>query len=86
MVKRRTSSFVIKAKDRADFNNINRLLNSENYIAIDFLKQGGVKNISLGGGDPAEKGAQGFGLCVPGLHFHWHEIIAGAKEEIHLQR
>ena len=58
MVKRRTSSFVIKAKDRADFNNINRLLNSENYIALDFLKQGGVKSISLGGSDKAAKEAQ----------------------------
>lgn len=68
MVKRRTSSFVTKAKDRADFNNINRLLNSENYIAIDFLKQGGVKNISLGEGDKAAKEAQEMatGMCNGG--------------------
>lgn len=49
---------VYHPKTVSAFNKLNRKLNAEGYIAIDFLKHGGVKSISLGGGDPAEKGAK----------------------------
>ena len=56
--KKKSSSPILKPKTVSEFQAINRRLNSERYIAIDFLKQGGVKSISLGGGDPADKGAK----------------------------
>ena len=56
--KKRDSSPILKPKTVSEFQRLNQRLNKEGFIAIDFLKQGGVKSISLGGGDPAEKGAQ----------------------------
>ena len=49
---------VLKPKTRSEFNALNRQLNSQGFIAVDILKQGGVKSISLGGGDKAAKEAQ----------------------------
>ena len=46
-----------RPKTVSEFQKLNQRLNKENYIAIDFLKQGGVKNISLGEGDKAAKEA-----------------------------
>lgn len=56
--KKKDSSPILKPKTVSEFQRLNQQLNKEGFIAIDFLKQGGVKSISLGGGDPAEKGAQ----------------------------
>lgn len=56
--KKKDSSLILKPKTVSEFQKMNQRLNSQGFIAIDFLKQGGVKSISLGGGDPAEKGAQ----------------------------
>lgn len=56
--KKKSSSPILKPRTVSEFQAIHRQLNKEGFIAIDFLKQGGVKNISLGGGDPAEKEAQ----------------------------
>lgn len=58
MTKKNSTLPIHKAGSRKEFENLNRKLNKEGYIAIDFLKQGGVKNISLGGHDAAKKGAQ----------------------------
>ena len=56
--KNKSSAPVLRPKTRSEFQEINRQLNKENFIAIDFLKHGGVKSISLATGDGAEKGAQ----------------------------
>ena len=56
--KNKSSMPVLRPKTRSEFNQLNQKLNSQGFIAIDFLKNGGVRNISLGGTDPAEKGAQ----------------------------
>ena len=47
-----------RPKTVSEFQKLNQRLNKENYIAIDFLKQGGVKSISLGEGDKAAKEAK----------------------------
>lgn len=62
--KNKSSAPVLRPKNRSEFLAINRQLNKENFIAIDFLKQGGVKSISLGGGDPAEKEAQDMAVSI----------------------
>lgn len=49
---------MLRPKSKSEFEDINRQLNSQRYIAIDLLKQGGVKSISLGGVDPASKEAK----------------------------
>ena len=41
-----------------EFQKINRQLNGRGYVAIDALRPGIVKTITLGGNDPAEAGAQ----------------------------
>ena len=56
--KKKDSSPVLRPKTRSEFEKLNRRLNSQGFIAIDFLRQGGVKSISLGGGDAAKEGAQ----------------------------
>ena len=55
--KKNASAPVLKPKTRSEFNKLNRQLNSQGYIAVDLLKNGGVRNISLAMGDPAKKGA-----------------------------
>lgn len=55
---KKSSSPIYRPKTVSEFQSIHDSLTKQRYIAIDFLKQGGVKNISLGDGDPAEKGAQ----------------------------
>ena len=59
-----SSSPILRPKTVSEFQQMNKRLNKQGYIAIDFLKQGGVKNISLGDGDPAEKGAQDMALSM----------------------
>lgn len=56
--KNNSQTAVYRPKTRSEFNSLNRQLNSQGFIALDLLKHGGVKNISLGGTDPAEKGAK----------------------------
>lgn len=58
MANKKNNSIVYKPKTRSEFEKLNRRLNKEGFIAIDFLKQGGVKSISLDGGDKAAKEAQ----------------------------
>lgn len=50
---KKSSSPILRPKTVSEFQAINRRLNKEGFIAIDFLKQGGVKSISLGEGDKA---------------------------------
>ena len=50
--KKKDSSPILKPKTFSEFQQMNRRLNKEGFIAIDILKHGGVKSISLGGGDP----------------------------------
>lgn len=45
-------------KTKQDFERINRELNGRGYIAIDMLKKGDVRNISLAVADAAQAGAQ----------------------------
>ena len=54
----KSSSPILRPKTVSEFQQINRMLNNQRFIAIDFLKQGGVKNISLGEGDKATQEAQ----------------------------
>lgn len=56
--KKKDSSPILRPKTVSEFQKLNQRLNKEGFIAIDFLKQGGVKSISLGGGDKATKEAQ----------------------------
>lgn len=56
--KKKSSVPVLRPRTRSEFQKLNRQLNNQGFIAIDFLKQGGVKNISLALGDAAEKGAK----------------------------
>ena len=49
---------ILTPKTVSEIQKLNKRLNNQGFIAIDILKQGGVKNISLGGGDKAEKEAQ----------------------------
>lgn len=49
---------ILKPKTMSEFQELNKRLNNQGFIAIGRLKQGGVKNISLDGGDKAEKAAQ----------------------------
>jgi len=55
---KKSSSPILRPKTVSEFQAINRRLNKEGFIAIDFLKQGGVKSISLGEGDKATAEAQ----------------------------
>lgn len=52
-----SSSPILRPKTVSEFQQINKRLNSQGFIAIDFLKNRGVKSISLGDGDKAEKEA-----------------------------
>ena len=56
--KNKDSSPIQKPKSVAEFQKLNRELNKRGFVALDLLKHGGVKNISLDGGDKAEKEAQ----------------------------
>ena len=49
---------ITKAKDLADFKRINRELNARRFVAIDTLKPGKVRDISLAVADVANAGAQ----------------------------
>ena len=49
---------VYRPKTRKEFEQVNRRLNSQGFIAIDLLKQGKVRSISLSSGDAANKGAK----------------------------
>ena len=60
----KSSSPILRPKTVSEFQQINRMLNNQRFIAIDFLKQGGVKNISLGEGDKATKEAQDMSSCM----------------------
>lgn len=62
--KKKDSSPILKPKTVSEFQQLNRRLNSQGFIAIDFLKQGGVKSISLGGGDKATAEAQDMSACM----------------------
>lgn len=53
-----------RPKTVSEFRELNQKLNSQGYIAVDLLKQGGVKSISLGGGDKATKEAQDMSACM----------------------
>ena len=55
---KKSSSPILKPRTVSEFQAMHRQLNKENFIAIDFLKQGGVKSISLGEGDKATAEAQ----------------------------
>ena len=55
---KKSSSPILRPKTVSEFQKINRQLNRQGFIAIDFLKQGGVKNISLSGGDKADAEAK----------------------------
>ena len=56
--KNKPSLPVLRPKTRSEFQKLNRQLNSEGYVAINFLRQGMVKDIPIAAGDPASKGAQ----------------------------
>lgn len=56
--KNKTSAPVIRPKTFSEFQKLNKRLNDQGFIAIDILKQGGVKSVSLGEGDKAAKEAQ----------------------------
>lgn len=58
MAKKKNSSLILRPKTVSEFQKLNKQLNDQRFIAIDFLKQGGVRSISLGEGDKAEKAAQ----------------------------
>ena len=62
--KKKDSSPILKPKTVSEFQQLNRRLNSQGFIAIDFLKQGGVKSISLGGGDKATAEAQDMSVVM----------------------
>jgi hypothetical protein len=55
---KKSSAPILRPKTMSEFQALNQRLNKQGFIAIDFLKQGGVKSISLGDGDKAEKGAR----------------------------
>ena len=44
---------IIKAKSRKDFSRINNELNKRGYVAIDALKRGLVRSLTLGDNDTA---------------------------------
>lgn len=66
--KKKDSSPILRPKTVSEFQRLNKRLNKENFIAIDFLKRGGVKNVSLSGGDKATKEAEDMaaGMCKGG--------------------
>ena len=49
---------VYRPKTRSEFEQVNRRLNRQGFIAIDLLKQGRVRDISLSSGDAAKNGAK----------------------------
>ena len=57
-MKKNSNPAVYRPKTVSEFQKLNQRLNSQGYIAIDFLRQGGVKSISIGEGDKAAKEAQ----------------------------
>lgn len=56
--KKNSQAAFYRPKTRSEFEQINRQLNSQRYIAVDILKHGKVRDIALALGDPAAKGAQ----------------------------
>jgi hypothetical protein len=44
---------VLRPKTQSEFNKLNRQLNAERFVAIDLLKSGRVRDVSLAMGDPA---------------------------------
>ena len=70
---KKSSSPIIRPKTFSEFQQINKRLNSQGFIAIDFLKNRGVKSISLGDGDKAEKEATD--SSAQDLMEHRHECL-----------
>lgn len=55
---------IIKAKSRKDFSRINNELNKHGYVAIDALKRGLVRSLTLGDNDPSNGQAQDLATCI----------------------
>ena len=53
-----------KPKTQSEFNQLNRQLNAKRYVAIDLLKPGRVRDISLAVGDAANAGAQDMAVSM----------------------
>lgn len=55
---------IIKAKSRKDFSRINNELNKRGYVAIDALKRGLVRSLTLGDNDPSNAQAKDLATCI----------------------
>ena len=58
MAKNKPSTPIHKVHNRDEFTKLNQELNSRRYVALDVLKSGKVRDISLALGDAAQAGAQ----------------------------
>ena len=55
---------IIKAKSRKDFSRINNELTKRGFVAIDALKPGVVRSLTLGDRDPSNGQAQDLAACI----------------------
>ena len=64
MAKKNNSPIIHKANSKSDFEKINNELNSRRFVAIDALKPGIVRSLSLGDKDPSINGASDLATCI----------------------